>query len=175
MKEIKKKNEEKYFQNIKEIYELHLPKYTPKNIKEQYNYGNEIPHSYEEYQRLMQKENERENLLRQRQIEQENINIEAIKIWQDFNNEYEKRPDEVVFNLFRDGIFAGKSLKPSKENDWKVVFENLRKTGVNGNEFVYSIIEDFMPFYKTPDAGYINGEDNKTHPYIKERVAKAKT
>ena len=94
-------------------------------------------------------------------VEEENINIEAIKIWQDFNNEYEKRPDEVVFNLFRDGIFAGKSLKPSKENDWKVVFDNLRKTGVNGNDFVYSIIEDFIPFYKTPDAGYTNGENNK--------------
>ena len=51
-----------------------LSKYTPKNIKEEYNYGNEVPHTYEEYQKLIQKENERENLLKQRQIEQENIN-----------------------------------------------------------------------------------------------------
>ena len=61
--------------NNKEIYNNpKMPKYTPKNIKEEYNYGNEVPHSYEEYQRLMQKEAERENLLRQRQLEQENIN-----------------------------------------------------------------------------------------------------
>ena len=61
--------------NNEEIYNNpKMPKYTPKNIKEEYNYGNEVPHSYEEYQRLMQKEAERENLLRQRQLEQENIN-----------------------------------------------------------------------------------------------------
>ena len=61
--------------NNEEIYNNpQKPKYTPKNIKEEYNYGNEVPHSYEEYQRLMQKEAERENLLRQRQLEQENIN-----------------------------------------------------------------------------------------------------
>ena len=61
--------------NNEEIYNNpQMPKYTPKNIKEEYNYGNEVPHSYEEYQRLMQKEAERENLLRQRQLEQENIN-----------------------------------------------------------------------------------------------------
>ena len=61
--------------NNEEIYNNpQMPKYTPKNIKEEYNYGNEVPHSYEEYQRLMQKEAERENLLRQRQLEQKNIN-----------------------------------------------------------------------------------------------------
>jgi hypothetical protein len=61
--------------NNEEIYNNpQMPKYTPKNIKEEYNYGNEVPHSYEEYQRLMQKEAERENFLRQRQLEQENIN-----------------------------------------------------------------------------------------------------
>ena len=51
--------------------------YNPKinNNKEEYNYGNEVPNSYEEYQRLMQKEYERENLLKQRQLNQENQNI----------------------------------------------------------------------------------------------------
>ena len=51
--------------------------YNPKinNNKEDYNYGNEVPNSYEEYQRLMQKEYERENLLKQRQLNQENPNI----------------------------------------------------------------------------------------------------
>ena len=44
-----------------------LSKYTPKNIKEEYTYGNEVPRTYEEYQKLIQKENERENLLKQRQ------------------------------------------------------------------------------------------------------------
>ena len=51
--------------------------YNPKmnDNKEEYNYGNEVPNSYEEYQRLMQKEYERENLLKQRQLNQENQNL----------------------------------------------------------------------------------------------------
>ena len=46
--------------------------YNPKmnDNKEEYNYGNEVPNSYEEYQRLMKKEYERENLLKQRQLNQ---------------------------------------------------------------------------------------------------------
>ena len=99
--------------NNKEIYELHLPKYTPKNIKEQYNYGNEIPHSYEEYQRLMQKENERENLLRQRQIEQENINnnINNIQLtksqeeeFKQFQREKEKEKEKEQINNYQENI-----------------------------------------------------------------------
>ena len=63
------------FNNEENYNNRQMPKYTPNKIKEEYNYGNEVPHSYEEYQRLMQKEAERENnLLKQRQLEQEIIN-----------------------------------------------------------------------------------------------------
>ena len=63
--------------NNNENYKPPLDQYNPKinNNKEEYNYGNEVPNSYEEYQRLMQKEYERENLLKQRQLNQENPNI----------------------------------------------------------------------------------------------------
>ena len=99
--------------NNKEIYNPQLPKYTPKNIKEEYNYGNEIPHSYEEYQRLMQKENERENLLRQRQVEQENINnnINNIQLtksqeeeFKQFQREKEKEKEKEQINNYQENI-----------------------------------------------------------------------
>ena len=63
--------------NKNENYKPPLEQYNPKinNNKEEFNYGNEVPNSYEEYQRLMQKEYERENLLKQRQLNQENPNI----------------------------------------------------------------------------------------------------
>ena len=63
--------------NKNENYKPPIDQYNPKinNNKEEFNYGNEVPNSYEEYQRLMQKEYERENLLKQRQLNQENPNI----------------------------------------------------------------------------------------------------
>ena len=84
--------------NNEEIYNNpQMPKYTPKNIKEEYNYGNEVPHSYEEYQRLMQKEAERENLLRQRQLEQENINNMNNKL----NNTQLTKSEEEEFKQYQ--------------------------------------------------------------------------
>ena len=63
--------------NKNENYKPPIEQYNPKinNNKEEFNYGNEVPNSYEEYQRLMQKEYERENSLKQRQLNQENPNI----------------------------------------------------------------------------------------------------
>ena len=63
--------------NKNENYKPPIDQYNPKinNNKEEFNYGNEVPNSYEEYQRLMQKEYERENSLKQRQLNQENPNI----------------------------------------------------------------------------------------------------
>ena len=107
--------------NNKEIYELHLPKYTPKNIKEQYNYGNEIPHSYEEYQRLMQKENERENLLRQRQIEQENIN-------NNINNIQLTKSQEEEFKQFQREKEKEKEKEKEQINNYQENIPNIEMT-----------------------------------------------
>ena len=97
--------------NNEEIYNNpQMPKYTPKNIKEEYNYGNEVPHSYEEYQRLMQKEAERENLLRQRQLEQENINnmnnklnnIQLTKSEEEEFKQYQKEKQNIPMNNYHE-------------------------------------------------------------------------
>jgi len=97
--------------NNEEIYNNpQMPKYTPKNIKEEYNYGNEVPHSYEEYQRLMQKEAERENLLRQRQLEQENINnmnnklnnIQLTKSEEEEFKQYQKEKHKMPMTIYEE-------------------------------------------------------------------------
>jgi hypothetical protein len=100
--------------NNEEIYNNpQMPKYTPKNIKEEYNYGNEVPHSYEEYQRLMQKEAERENnLLKQRQLEQENVNnmnslnnlnnIQLTKSEEEEFKQYQKEKQNIPMNNYHE-------------------------------------------------------------------------
>lgn len=81
-------------------------------------------------------------------VEEENIDIEAIKEWMDYYNQYLKRPDFVTFTLYRNGESTDITLNPSKDNDWKVVFSNLRKTDLNGTDYIYSIMEDNVTFYK---------------------------
>ena len=86
-----------------------IEKYTPKNIKEEYNYGNEVPHSYEEYQRFLQQEKERENLLKQRQLEQENINnmnnlknIQLTKSEEEEFKQYQKEKQNIPINNYHE-------------------------------------------------------------------------
>ena len=94
-------------------------------------------------------------------IEEEFINIEAIKDWQDYNNKYNKRPEGVIFTLLRDGISTGMSLTPSMTNEWKVLFENLRKFNPQGMEYIYSIVENNVMYYKLAQEGFLNGTNNK--------------
>ena len=101
------------FNNEENYNNRQMPKYTPNKIKEEYNYGNEVPHSYEEYQRLMQKEAERENnLLKQRQLEQENINnmnslnnlnnIQLTKSEEEEFKQYQKEKQNIPMNNYHE-------------------------------------------------------------------------
>ncbi len=93
-------------------------------------------------------------------VEEESINIEAIKKWIDFENKYLKRPESVSFTLYRNDISTGITLNPTEQSNWKVEFNNLRKTDTNGNPYVYTIMESDVNYYKTPAIGRL-GTDNK--------------
>ena len=93
-------------------------------------------------------------------VEEESINIEAIKEWIDFENKYLKRPDFVSFTLYRNEVSTGVTLRVSEQTNWKGEFNNLRKTDINGNPYVYTIMEDGVNYYKTPAIGML-GADNK--------------
>ena len=81
--------EEQINKNINENYIPSEIKPKENKNKEDYKkYGNEIPRSYEEYQRLIQREAEKENILRQKQ-ENNNNNIQ-IPITKNDENEEEK-------------------------------------------------------------------------------------
>ena len=92
-----------------ENYNPPLQKYSPKINKEELNYGNEVPNTYEEYQRLMEKEHERENLLRQKQLEQENINkmnkINNIQLTKSEEEEFKQfQKEKALMNNYQENL-----------------------------------------------------------------------
>ena len=113
-----------------------IEKYTPQKIKEEYNYGNEVPHSYEEYQRLLQQEKERENLLKQRQLEQENINnmnnlknIQLTKSEEEEFKQYQKEKQNIPINNYHENSeLTEEQLKQKQREDAEAEYlKNVKK------------------------------------------------
>ena len=122
--------------NNYENYNPQMPKYTPKiNNKEEYNYGNEVPNSYEEYQRLMQKEYERENVLKQRQLEQENLNnmnnlnnIQLTKSEEEEFKQYQKAKEQMNNNYQENIEMNEEQLKEKQREEAEVEYlKNVKK------------------------------------------------
>ena len=104
-------NYEKY-----ENYNPPPPKYTPKINKEEYTYGNEVPNSYEEYQRLMQKEYERENLIKQKQLEQLNMNnIQLSKSEEEEFKQYQR--EKAQMNNYQENLAEKEAQLKEKQRE----------------------------------------------------------
>lgn len=79
------------------------------------------------------------------------INIPVEKVWDDWNDEAEKRPTSVVVSLLESGKETGRTITISEETGWKGVFENIPADGD------YSVIEDFVPYYIRISGDKTNG------------------
>ena len=96
-------------------------------------------------------------------VEEESIDIEAIKEWIDYNNQYGKRPDSVSFTLYRVGETTGiKTVNLSASDNWRVIFSNLRKTDANGTAYEYYISENKVDFYKLAANGRLGTNNTIT-------------
>ena len=68
------------------------------------------------------------------------VNKVVEKVWQDNNNEKEKRPEAINVRLLADGKDAGKVVL-SDTNNWKHEFKNLNKYDSKGKEIEYTAEE----------------------------------
>ncbi len=69
------------------------------------------------------------------------VNINVSKIWDDENNKFKVRPNEINVKLFRnDEEIDTCVLKPNE--DWKHTFNGLRKFDESNNEYVYTVQEE---------------------------------
>ena len=76
------------------------------------------------------------------------IDIPVIKIWNDGNNKYGKRPDKIKVHLLADGKEV-KSHDITKKDDWKYTFKDMPKYDESGKEIQYTITEDKVTGYKS--------------------------
>ena len=68
------------------------------------------------------------------------VNLAPAITWDDNNNQYSKRPDEVVVQLYADGAAVdGKTVTLNEGNSWKGAFSDLPKYNAEGNVIAYSI------------------------------------
>ena len=79
--------------------------------------------------------------------------ISGKKIWYDYNNIDNTRPESITVNLLKDGVKIDSKIVTEEEN-WEYVFTDLDKYNDNDNEIKYTVTEDEVNGYKTEVEGY---------------------
>ena len=79
--------------------------------------------------------------------ENETIDLEINKIWDDKKNIYNTRPDHINVDLYENGILLD-NLIITKESDWKLILNGLQKYK-NGIEIEYTVIEKEVENYES--------------------------
>lgn len=83
--------------------------------------------------------------------EDETINIEITKTWDDYDDVSNIRPTEIEVDLLADGKVQ-ETYIINEENGWAITIENLPKF-LNGEEIVYTIYEHEIAEYETTIEG----------------------
>ncbi|MFC0265431.1 Cna B-type domain-containing protein [Alloscardovia macacae] len=77
------------------------------------------------------------------------LDIPVTKVWDDRNDVAKKRPQSVTIHLLANGE-AVQSTTLNAENSWKHTFENLPVADAQGEKITYTVSEDAVPGYGTP-------------------------
>ena len=79
--------------------------------------------------------------------------ISGKKIWKDYNNKDNTRPNEIEVNLVKEGKVIS-TKKVTSANEWEYTFNDLDKYDEQGNEITYEITENKVDGYETEINGY---------------------
>ena len=77
--------------------------------------------------------------------------IEIIKVWTDFDNQYETRPIQIVVRLYADGKEI-KELILDESTEWKATVSEL-PVYENGKKIIYTVTEDEFELYEAVISG----------------------
>ncbi|WP_423366622.1 Cna B-type domain-containing protein, partial [Melissococcus plutonius] len=86
------------------------------------------------------------------QRQDEKIDINGTKTWEDNNDQDGKRPEKIVIHLLKNGKEID-SKEVTKAQNWQYSFKNLPKNE-NGKENNYAITENVVPGYEAIPNGY---------------------
>ncbi|WP_160300559.1 Cna B-type domain-containing protein [Melissococcus plutonius] len=97
------------------------------------------------------------------QRQDEKIDINGTKTWEDNNDQDGKRPEKIVIHLLKNGKEID-SKEVTKAQNWQYSFKNLPKNE-NGKENNYAITENVVPGYEAIPNGY-----NLTNKHTPEKT-----
>lgn len=81
--------------------------------------------------------------------EKEKTEISGIKMWDDFNNKYNTRPESITVILLQNGqMFEKQEVKADDQGKWAFNFTNLPKYDTNGVAYTYALDEVEVAKYK---------------------------
>ncbi|OJD70313.1 hypothetical protein BAU27_26740 [Bacillus sp. NH11B] len=84
----------------------------------------------------------------------ETTEISGKKVWEDYNNKFNTRPESITVQLLQNGTeFQTKEVKADKEGNWNFSFKDLPKYDGQGNEFTYTVNEVKVNGYETKVEG----------------------
>lgn len=94
------------------------------------------------------------------------VDIDITKEWLDYSDEYELRPDEIDFNVFRSideqnwtkltkGVDYKLTWKKVEGNTWEATISQLLGVDENGNDYYFKVEEQAIVYY---DPTYVPGQ-----------------
>ncbi|MGM0164009.1 Cna B-type domain-containing protein [Enterococcus sp. DIV1059_2] len=85
----------------------------------------------------------------------ETTEISGTKIWNDYDNQFNTRPESITVNLMQNGEkYAEKNVKADKKGNWTYRFDKLPKYDAEGKAYTYTIQEEKVSGYTTKVNGY---------------------
>ncbi|MEG3015940.1 Cna B-type domain-containing protein, partial [Carnobacterium sp.] len=84
----------------------------------------------------------------------ETTSISGEKIWDDENNKYQKRPNSITINLFKNGEKLDvKTVSEGENGSWIFKFDQLEKYDETGELINYTISEEIVEGYTSSIEG----------------------
>ncbi|MBJ8104164.1 Cna B-type domain-containing protein, partial [Bacillus cereus group sp. N8] len=84
----------------------------------------------------------------------ETTEVSGKKIWEDYNNKFNTRPESITVQLLQNGKeFKTEEVKADKEGNWTFSFKDLPKYDGQGNAYTYTVNEVKVDGYETKVEG----------------------
>ena len=78
------------------------------------------------------------------------VDVSVEKVWDDFDDQYDLRPDSITVQLLQNGAPFGDPFDLDEDNQWQHTFDDLPMTDMNGDDFTYTFAEiSVVPGYTT--------------------------
>lgn len=133
---------------------INLPKYEPDKVgvKIEYTVTDNVLNYTAEGGTVVGSSNDKQANLINRLTESVDLTVE--KVWDDQDNKYGTRPDEITVTVKANGadLPKGGTITLDASNNWKHTFENLPKYSAENVEYEYTVVETavtgYVPTYK---------------------------